>query len=67
MLDPISDAPLVLAYVFMSLLVLILCFILVNVVHKLHRSLNGEVSSGLVSPTQQLKTSIMELDAMKTG
>ncbi|EDW95113.1 uncharacterized protein LOC6534726 [Drosophila yakuba] len=67
MLDPISDAPLVLAYVFMSLLVLIVCFILVNVVHKLHRSLSGEVSSGLVSPAQQLKTSIMELDAMKTG
>ncbi|KAH8364500.1 hypothetical protein KR084_007456 [Drosophila pseudotakahashii] len=69
MLDPISDAPLVLAYVFMSLLVLILCFILVNVVHKLlYRSTNGEISSAPFSTAAQpLKTSIMELDAMKTG
>ncbi|XP_037718434.1 uncharacterized protein LOC119552741 [Drosophila subpulchrella] len=71
MLDPISDTPLVLAYVFMSLLVLILCFILVNVVHKLlYRSSSSELSSvpiASASAAQPLKTSIMELDAMKTG
>lgn len=80
MLDPISDTPLVLAYAFMSLLVLILCFIMVNVVHKLYRSLNDQASVAVTSPisTQQqkqqqqqqqlfLKTSIMEVDAMKTG
>ncbi|XP_016984329.1 uncharacterized protein LOC108048290 [Drosophila rhopaloa] len=67
MLDPISDTPLVLAYVFMSLLVLILCFIFFNVVHKLYRSLNSEVSSVPISTALPLKTSIMELDAMKTG
>ncbi|KAH8246029.1 hypothetical protein KR026_008103 [Drosophila bipectinata] len=74
MLDPISDTPLVLAYAFMSLLVLILCFIMVNVVHKLYRSLNDQTSMAATSPisTQQqqqlfLKTSIMEVDAMKTG
>nr|XP_016934902.1 uncharacterized protein LOC108013518 [Drosophila suzukii] len=73
MLDPISDTPLVLAYVFMSLLVLILCFILVNVVHKLlYRSSSSELSSVPIASAssaaaQPLKTSIMELDAMKTG
>ncbi|XP_016934902.2 uncharacterized protein [Drosophila suzukii] len=71
MLDPISDTPLVLAYVFMSLLVLILCFILVNVVHKLlYRSSSSELSSvpiASAAAAQPLKTSIMELDAMKTG
>ncbi|XP_017080684.1 uncharacterized protein LOC108114294 [Drosophila eugracilis] len=67
MLDPISDTPLVLAYVFMSLLVLILSFILVNVVHKLYRSLNTEVSTVPISTAQPLKTTIMGLDAMKTG
>ncbi|EDW79320.1 uncharacterized protein [Drosophila tropicalis] len=68
MLDPISDTPLVLAYVFMSLLVLILCFILVNVIHKLYRSINSVESISTATPSQ-LKTSIMELDvdAMKTG
>ncbi|KAH8336045.1 hypothetical protein KR067_011691 [Drosophila pandora] len=81
MLDPISDTPLVLAYAFMSLLVLILCFIMVNVVHKLYRSLNDQATMVVTSPIsthhqqqqqqqqQQLflKTSIMEVDAMKTG
>ncbi|EDV39799.2 uncharacterized protein Dana_GF24288 [Drosophila ananassae] len=81
MLDPISDTPLVLAYAFMSLLVLILCFIMVNVVHKLYRSLNDQATMVVTSPmsTHQqqqqqqqqqqlfLKTSIMEVDAMKTG
>ncbi|KAH8295671.1 hypothetical protein KR018_002575 [Drosophila ironensis] len=81
MLDPISDTPIVLAYAFMSLLVLIVCFIMVNVVHKLYRSLNDEESASVTSPiakqqqqqqqTQQqqqpLKTSITEVDAMKTG
>ncbi|XP_043951298.1 uncharacterized protein LOC108028291 [Drosophila biarmipes] len=71
MLDPISDTPLVLAYVFMSLLVLILCFILVNVVHKLfyRSSSSSELSSVPIASAaaQPLKTSIMELDAMKTG
>ncbi|KAH8322090.1 uncharacterized protein [Drosophila kikkawai] len=64
MLDPISDTPLVLAYVFMSLLVLIVCFIMVNVVHKLYRSLNNDGSPIVSVP---LKTAIAELDAMKTG
>lgn len=66
MLDPISDTPLVLAYVFMSLLVLIVCFIMVNVVFKLYRSHNSDVSAsaGVSGP---LKTTITELDAMKTG
>ncbi|KAH8239261.1 hypothetical protein KR032_002621 [Drosophila birchii] len=65
MLDPISDTPIVLAYVFMSLLVLIVCFIMVNVVHKLYRSLNSDGSAAGVSVP--LKTAITELDAMKTG
>ncbi|KAH8360295.1 hypothetical protein KR200_000950 [Drosophila serrata] len=64
MLDPISDTPIVLAYAFMSLLVLIVCFIMVNVVHKLYRSLNSDGSAGVSVP---LKTAISELDAMKTG
>ncbi|XP_022222295.1 uncharacterized protein LOC111073996 [Drosophila obscura] len=66
MLDPISDTPLVLAYAFMSLLVLILCFILVNVIHKLYRSINSVPISSPIS-THQLKTSIAEIDPLKTG
>ncbi|XP_017136381.1 uncharacterized protein LOC108151954 [Drosophila miranda] len=67
MLDPISDTPLVLAYAFMSLLVLILCFLLVNVVHKLYRSINsGDPISSPIS-THELKTSIAEIDPLKTG
>ncbi|BFF97413.1 uncharacterized protein DMAD_05835 [Drosophila madeirensis] len=67
MLDPISDAPLVLAYAFMSLLMLILCFILVNVVHKLYRSINSAEPITSTISTQQLKTSIAEIDPLKTG
>ncbi|XP_023161210.1 uncharacterized protein LOC111592954 [Drosophila hydei] len=64
MLDPISDAPLVLAYAFMSLLVLIVCFILFNVVHKLYRSM-GAGDGGVSSCS--LKTAMLEVDVMKTG
>ncbi|XP_030241507.1 uncharacterized protein LOC115563144 [Drosophila navojoa] len=65
MLDPISDTPLVLAYAFMSLLVLIVSFIIFNVVHKLYRSM-GVVDNGGVS-SSSLKTTMLEVDVMKTG
>ncbi|EDW68629.1 uncharacterized protein LOC115762730 [Drosophila novamexicana] len=65
MLDPISDTPLVLAYVFMSLLVLIVCFILFNVVHKLYRGMGADVGVGVSSSS--LKTAMLEVDVMKTG
>jgi len=73
MLDPISDTPLVLAYVFMSLLVLIVCFIIFNVVHKVYRGMSTEDTIGVgvgvgVSLTNPLKTTtLLEVDAMKTG
>ncbi|XP_034483295.1 uncharacterized protein LOC117788601 [Drosophila innubila] len=73
MLDPISDTPLVLAYVFMSLLVLIVCFIIFNVVHKVYRGMSTKDTIGVgvgvgVSLTSPLKTTaLLEVDAMKTG
>ncbi|KAH8395227.1 hypothetical protein KR222_003172 [Zaprionus bogoriensis] len=70
MLDPISDTPLVLAYVFMSLLVLIVCFIIFNVVHKLYRGMGADDSMGLgvgVSGSASAKTTMLEVDGLKTG
>jgi len=71
MLDPISDTPLVLAYVFMSLLVLIVCFIIFNVVHKVYRNISTGESVGMgvgVSVSSPLKTTtLLDVDAMKTG
>lgn len=71
MLDPISDTPLVLAYVFMSLLVLIVCFIIFNVVHKVCRNVSTGESVGMgvgVSVSSPLKTTtLLDGDAMKTG
>ncbi|ALC43545.1 CG13255 [Drosophila busckii] len=70
MLDPISDTPLVLAYVFMSLLVLIVSFILFNVVHKLYGSMGVESIDGRVGVTSHnsaLKTTMLEVNALKTG
>ncbi|XP_030385755.1 uncharacterized protein LOC115632662 [Scaptodrosophila lebanonensis] len=72
MFDPISDTPLVLAYVFMSLLVLIVCFILVNVVHKLYGPMGEEgvqpptTSTSAAAPLTTTTTSV-ELNALKTG
>ncbi|EDV95813.1 uncharacterized protein LOC6557292 [Drosophila grimshawi] len=68
MFDPISDTPLVLAYAFMSLLVLIVSFILFNVVHKLYSSMSVEGGGGGVGVvTSTLKTTMLEVDALKTG
>ncbi|KAH8302767.1 hypothetical protein KR044_010643 [Drosophila immigrans] len=77
MLDPISDTPLVLAYVFMSLLVLIVCFIIFNVVHKVYRGMSDEgaavigarvgVSVSSPSKTATTTTTLLEVDGMKTG
>lgn len=67
MLDPISDTPLVLAYVFMSLLVLIVCFIIFNVVHKLYRGMDATDDS-MLAVGVSTKTHMLELDnALKTG
>lgn len=65
MLDPISDTPLVLAYVFMSLLVLIVCFILFNVVHKLYRGMEASADESMGAGVGV--THMLEVDAMKTG
>lgn len=76
MLDPISDTPLVLAYVFMSLLVLIVCFIIFNVVHKLYRGMDATdesmltVGAGAAATVgvSSTKTQMLEVDnALKTG
>lgn len=72
MLDPISDTPLVLAYVFMSLLVLIVCFIVFNVVHKLYRGMDATdesmLTGGAAVGVSSTKTHMLEVDnALKTG
>ncbi|KAM8710827.1 hypothetical protein ACLKA7_017454 [Drosophila subpalustris] len=69
MLDPISDTPLVLAYVFMSLLVLIVCFIVFNVLHKVYRGMSSTDAALRVSAVGvALKTTtLLDVDALKTG
>ncbi|KAL7733700.1 hypothetical protein ACLKA6_011438 [Drosophila palustris] len=76
MLDPISDTPLVLAYVFMSLLVLIVCFIIFNVVHKVYRGMSTDeaisvsgvgVSLKTTTTTTTTATTLLDVDALKTG
>lgn len=66
MLDPISDTPLVLAYVFMSLLVLIVCFILFNVVHKLYRGMGCSLDDAMGGASVGV-THMLEVDTLKTG
>lgn len=67
MLDPISDTPLVLAYVFMSLLVLIVCFILFNVVHKLYRGMDCSLDDSTMGGASVGVTHMLEVDTLKTG
>ncbi|KAH8398359.1 hypothetical protein KR215_008866 [Drosophila sulfurigaster] len=72
MLDPISDTPLVLAYVFMSLLVLIVCFIIFNVVHKLYQGMSDDgavigARVGVSVSSSSSSPSMLEVDALKTG
>lgn len=70
MLDPISDTPLVLAYVFMSLLVLIVCFIVFNVVHKVYRGMSTKEAISVSEVGVSLKTTtttLLDVDALKTG